>query len=77
MMNCRKVIKNLYEFLDNELGPEDVNAIREHLEKCKPCLDHYEFDALLKRVVKENLRKSKLSIIAKLKLYEQFKRKQK
>lgn len=75
MMNCEEVINKLYEFLDSELGQDDVSAIREHLEQCKPCFDHYQFDMLLKKVVKENLKKSKLSIVTKLKLYEQLKRK--
>lgn len=49
---CADVILRLFEYVDNEAGPEDKAAIKEHLDECGPCLREYERDLLLKSLVR-------------------------
>lgn len=49
--NCTDSIAHLYTFLDGELTPEKRVAITEHLDDCGPCLDRFDFEADLRRVV--------------------------
>jgi mycothiol system anti-sigma-R factor len=34
----------LWDYLDGELGPERERRLREHLEICRPCLKHHDFE---------------------------------
>jgi anti-sigma factor (TIGR02949 family) len=49
--NCAEVLSHLWEYLDDELAPELIAPIREHMTGCPGCLLAYSVDlALLKRV---------------------------
>ncbi len=50
--DCADVILRLFEYVDNEAGPEDCATIKEHLDECGPCLREYERDLLLKSLVR-------------------------
>ena len=53
--DCSEVLLRAYEYLDGEL--DDVAAgerIRAHLEECRPCLQEYDVDRLLKAVVRRS-----------------------
>jgi anti-sigma factor (TIGR02949 family) len=43
-VNCDEALKHLYEFLDKELTPEAEREVRRHLEACRPCVDHFDFE---------------------------------
>ena len=43
-MNCGDALDHLYEFLDRELTPDVERQVREHLEACRPCVRHYDFE---------------------------------
>ena len=43
-MNCREALDHVYEFLDKELTPDVEREVREHLEACKPCGHHFDFE---------------------------------
>lgn len=53
MIDCRHVMKRLWEYVDGELPPEEVPALREHLAHCARCYPQYRFQlgflALLSR----------------------------
>jgi mycothiol system anti-sigma-R factor len=49
--NCQQALDTLYHYLDGELTVERRTAIRQHLERCGPCLDAFDFEAELKMVV--------------------------
>ncbi len=53
---CQEAIHTLYHFLDGELTPERRAAITIHLEECGPCLDAFDFEADLKRVIARKCR---------------------
>lgn len=50
---CREVLTRLYEYLDGELGAGDHDKVRAHLEACRPCLNHFEFERLFQEYVVE------------------------
>jgi anti-sigma factor (TIGR02949 family) len=43
-IDCRAAMLQLYDFLDGELSAETMTLIREHLDYCKPCYDHAQFE---------------------------------
>lgn len=44
MLDCESVMRQLWDYLDRELSPERMEALRVHLEMCKRCYPHYEFE---------------------------------
>jgi len=46
MINCLQALEKLYDYVDGELPPADRAAVQEHLEACRPCLTHFEFETL-------------------------------
>lgn len=43
MIDCRDVMKRLWEYVDGELPEEQVPALREHLAICAQCSPQYRF----------------------------------
>lgn len=43
-LNCRDAMAVLWDYLDGELSTEREAAVRSHLEVCRPCLGHHEFE---------------------------------
>ena len=44
MLDCESVMRQLWDYLDGELTPERMAAIRAHLEICQRCYPQYEFE---------------------------------
>lgn len=44
MLDCESVMRQLWDYLDGELTPERMAAIRAHIELCKRCYPQYEFE---------------------------------
>lgn len=49
--DCNDALRELYEFLDGELTAERRELIREHVERCNPCLEAFDFEVELKQVI--------------------------
>ena len=49
--DCEETIERLYIYMDGELTEERRVAIRQHLDDCSPCLDAYDFEVELRRVI--------------------------
>jgi anti-sigma factor (TIGR02949 family) len=43
-MECEEVLIRLWEYLDQELGPEEAQSVREHLYSCIGCRPAYQCD---------------------------------
>ena len=41
----------LYDYLDAELSPERMALIRTHLEECRPCYAHAQFERDLLAII--------------------------
>ena len=44
MLDCESVMRQLWDYLDDELVPERMAAIRGHLELCRRCYPQLEFE---------------------------------
>jgi mycothiol system anti-sigma-R factor len=49
--DCARVLKQVYQFLDNELDSATGDEIREHLAACEPCLDRFDVEQAVKSLV--------------------------
>jgi anti-sigma factor (TIGR02949 family) len=52
--DCAKALSRLYEFLDQELEVADADEIREHLAACEPCLDTFDAEETMKKLIKRS-----------------------
>jgi mycothiol system anti-sigma-R factor len=52
--DCSDVLDRIYEFLDGEMTPSDVDSIKHHLLECSPCLDSYELDRMVQALVRRS-----------------------
>lgn len=43
-VDCTMVLQQLWDYLDAELGPEWMAAVRTHLALCGRCYPHYDFE---------------------------------
>ena len=43
-INCRQALDHLQDYLKREITPELALEIQQHLERCRPCLDHVRFE---------------------------------
>jgi len=48
---CDDAVAELYRYLDDELSDTERSSIEAHLRECSPCLEAFDFEAELKRVV--------------------------
>ncbi len=44
MLDCEAVMRQLWDYLDGELTPERMAAVRAHLDLCKRCFPQLEFE---------------------------------
>jgi mycothiol system anti-sigma-R factor len=56
--DCAQALARVYEYLDGELSPSDLERIREHIDDCGPCLQQYDLDIALKALVRRSCRES-------------------
>ncbi len=43
-LNCREALAQLQDYLKQELTPESAKQIAEHLEHCRPCFAHLQYE---------------------------------
>jgi mycothiol system anti-sigma-R factor len=53
---CSDVLGELYLFLDGELDDQARVRITAHLDDCSPCLEAFDFEADLRRVIANRCR---------------------
>ncbi len=52
-LNCEESLARVYEYLDGELDAAEHDAVRKHLEKCRRCYPHFDFERLFLDYVHE------------------------
>jgi mycothiol system anti-sigma-R factor len=52
-MTCEEAVRKLYEYLDKELDQEAADQLDKHLELCKSCCDHFEFERRVKSLIQD------------------------
>ena len=45
-LDCEESLARVYEYLDGELDTADHTAVRHHLEKCRSCYPHFDFERM-------------------------------
>ncbi|WP_082812566.1 mycothiol system anti-sigma-R factor [Cellulomonas timonensis] len=49
---CTEALDRLFEYLDSELEAPDQQRVRAHLEECRPCLEEFDVEVVVKRLVR-------------------------
>jgi len=53
---CDEAIAGLYLYLDNELDAAARIELEVHLQQCSPCLEAFDFQAQLQKLVSDKCR---------------------
>lgn len=53
MSECEESLHELYRYLDGELTEDKRIAIQRHLDGCQPCAEPYDFEAELRKVIRQ------------------------
>ena len=56
-LGCEEALALLMDHVKRELPPDIAEAVQRHLEACRPCEQHAEFEARFVFVVEQRLRK--------------------
>jgi len=62
-IDCEQALKQLFVYIDHELGDGELAAMERHLHTCKSCFSRVEFEKRLKEKVGQ-LREDKASVEA-------------
>ena len=49
--DCDDAIAQLYTYLDGELDADVVARVEQHLKRCSPCLEAFDFESELRKVI--------------------------
>lgn len=55
-VTCEEMFRRLDDYVDRELGPEEIQLVEEHLEDCTNCAAEYAFEASVIRQLRAKLR---------------------
>ena len=44
-VDCEKALAHLQDYLKRDITPDLAVEIRHHLERCRPCFSHAQFEA--------------------------------
>jgi len=55
-IDCDEAVEHLYTYLDEALTPEVQKAVRSHLEHCRDCFGHFEFERAFLRFLEARCR---------------------
>jgi mycothiol system anti-sigma-R factor len=50
-VDCSEILQRVYVFIDDELEDASVEEIQHHLDECGPCLDQFDLERSVKRLV--------------------------
>ena len=56
-MSCEEAYEAVYQYLDRELNDAELTIVRQHLDACPPCADHFHFEGTIVRYVREKASK--------------------
>jgi mycothiol system anti-sigma-R factor len=52
--DCSKVLNQMFEYLDGELGEPDLHLVKEHLDECAPCMSEHDVDKVVKALIRRS-----------------------
>jgi len=51
---CADALDRLFEYLDAELVVPDAEKVRAHLAECRPCLEEFDVELVVKKIVRRS-----------------------
>ena len=54
IIECEEAIRQMLEYLDDELHKQDSDTVHHHLESCRECYSRMEFEKRLKNMVRDS-----------------------
>ena len=72
MLTCEEAAKRLYEYLDEEISPADYDKITLHLELCRICCKHFEFEEIIRSIIRNKTRSEKMPSLIKEKILKEM-----
>ena len=72
MITCEEAAKRLYEYLDKGLSPADYDKISLHLELCRICCKHFEFEKIIRSIIRNKTRSEKMPSLIKEKILKEM-----
>ncbi len=67
-MTCKEAVDKLYEYLDREADGMTASQVEKHLDLCRLCCDHFEFEKKMKKLVKNSCFQEKAPTFLKEKI---------
>jgi len=65
-ISCEEAVERVYEFLDGELDDGWMDRVREHVEICRRCTPHFNFERVfLDHIRGKGLRPEKSELLRK------------
>lgn len=61
--HCQEALDKLYAYLDQELDPDWVAVIRDHIDDCPPCGGAFAFEEKLLVAIRTGLREEVPSVV--------------
>lgn len=52
-LTCEESLARVYEYLDGELDATEHDAVHRHVEKCRKCYPHFDFERMFLDYVHE------------------------
>jgi len=56
VINCGDCARALNSYIDRELSDDDIVQVRQHLAECGGCIDLYQFEESVRRLVRVRCR---------------------
>ncbi|MGD8278315.1 MAG: zf-HC2 domain-containing protein [Gemmatimonadota bacterium] len=53
---CREAIEKLWAYIDGELPGHDTEQVHDHLEACKACYPHYDFQKAFREFIGQHMK---------------------
>ena len=50
-VDCSEILQRVYVFIDDELADASCAEIAQHLDECGPCLEKFELERCVKKLV--------------------------
>ena len=74
MLDCEAVMRQLWEYLDEELTPSRMDAMQEHLALCRPCQSHTDFERAFLTALSEARRATPIPSALRTRVMEALRR---
>lgn len=56
-ITCREAVEQLWAYIDGELENPDARCVEKHLEACRGCYPHYDFQKAFREFVRQHASK--------------------